>query len=405
MSEKKRKREGDDVGPRSEKRIATGQTQVDSVKVSLIPEENEWAPVVGMTISNIPGLSWPPNVPLKPYKKSRKNHASITGKTPLSASEHLLHTCAHPKIDYIAREEEGAAPNGSLNHYLGVYDPKSGQLQLVRARKLVLRSTVRPVPPSRGESLKRDNVSRRPVPINPLFPSRQATLNQIQGLSARNELGLTFGTKKSQRAIESLTKNAISPSKPRSLPGQPTRSTIDPTASAVLSSMSSSAPTREELQASVDESKPRPRPNLSADTPADVYPLEQLLGQGTLRQMTVKEWQDAIEAGEEILTKSRFVSHRVQAIVKSGDVRRLKTLKYLLLLLEWYNALQPARGKGGAGRQVPPPEKLQRELTGWSSLLVESVAQRFAEEGGRTLTRWHLDNLITHVCALAVTID
>ena len=163
-----------------------------------------------------------------------------------------------------------------------------------------------------------------------------------------------------------------------------------------------SLPTREELQAAVDESKPRPQPNLDAEKPAEVYPVDTLAGQGVLRQMTIKEWQDAVEAGEEILTKSRFVSHRIENIISSGDVRKLKTLKFLLLLLEWYGALQ-APTKGG-GRNVPNPEKLHTQLSNWSSSLVDGVTQRFAE-GNRTLTRWHLDNLITHICALAVTVD
>ncbi|KAL8926724.1 MAG: hypothetical protein Q9208_002798 [Pyrenodesmia sp. 3 TL-2023] len=346
------------------------------VKVSVLPEEDEWAPVV----ANTPGLSFPRNISLKPYKRTRKTHGSSTGRSIASMSEHLLHTSAHPKIDYIGRETEGSGSDSLLNHYLGVYDPQSGQLQLVRARKLILRSVVRPAPAPEEKALKQEN-----------------------GLSARNTLGLTFGTKKSQRAIESITKNAISPSKIR---GQPT-SAHNPIAQSVLSSMAanfSSMPTREHLQASVDDSKPRPKPNLDAETPAEAYPIEQLVGPGTLAQMTIKEWQDAIEAEEEILTKSRFVSRRVQAIVKSDDVRKLKTLKYLLLLIEWHNALIP--GRKGVGRKVLAPEKMHEKLDGWSSSLIDAVSQRFTSGGGsRDLTRWHLDNLVTHICALAITVD
>ncbi|KAL9008557.1 MAG: hypothetical protein Q9173_006330, partial [Seirophora scorigena] len=372
MSEKKRKRASHDAGQRPNKRAATLPSEPGLVEVSLIPEEDEWAPV----IANTPGVSFPPNTSLTPYAKARKNDTSSTGKSLLSKSEHLLHTSSHAKIDYIAREEEGGGAGGLLQHYLGMYDPQSGQLQLVRARKLVLRGSVRPVP-SPGEE----------------------AVNHTSDLSARNTLGLAFGTKKSQRAIDAITKNAISPSKQRSAPGH-----LDPIASAVVSSMAAPAPTRDELQAAVDESKPRPKPNLDAETPADVYPIEQLVGgPTTLAQMTVKGWQDTIDAGEEILTKSRFVSHRVQSIVKGGDVRRLKTLKYMLLLLEWYNALQTAPHKSST-RRVLPAEKLQQALTGWSSFVVDSVSRRFAE-GSVLVRRWHLDLLITHICALALTVD
>lgn len=202
-----------------------------------------------------------------------------------------------------------------------------------------------------------------------------------------------------------MTKNAISPLKPgRSAPGS-SQSTLDPVASAVVSSMAattSSMPTREDLQATADESKPRPQPQLTAERPADVYPMDQLVGKGILRQMTVKEWQDAVEGGEDILTKSRFVSHRIQNIVSSGDIRKIKTLKYMLLLLEWHGQLL-ATAKGG-GRKIPERERLFEKLGSWGSELVKHVNNRFAE-GGRTVSRWQLDKLITYICALAITID
>ncbi|KAI4111949.1 MAG: hypothetical protein LQ338_008343, partial [Usnochroma carphineum] len=321
MSEKKRKREGHDNDDRPEKRAATEHMQLNGVKVSLIPEANEWA----LFIAKTPGVSFPSNCPLKPYIKTgknnaSKNNASSIGQTLSSNSEHLLHTSAHPKIDYIGREEDGVGLDSWLNHYIGVYDPDTGQLQLVRARKLVLRSSVRHAQNPVEEAVKGTNVRR--CPTLGLPPLKAPTLNQPKGLSGRNTLGLTFGTKKSQRAIQALAKNAISPSKQRLAQGSPTTPTLDPTASAILSSVAattSSMPTREELQTQVDESKPRPRPTLNAGKPAEVYPIEELVGQGTLPQMMVKDWQDAIEAGEEILTKSRFVSHRVGAIVKNGD--------------------------------------------------------------------------------------
>ncbi len=216
---------------------------------------------------------------------------------------------------------------------------------------------------------------------------------------------MTFGTKKSQRAIQNLTNNAISPSKKGdSTAGEP-QATLDPVAAAVVSSMAAAGPsvtTREDLQAAIDKSKPRPHPNLNAEAPADVYPIDQLVGPGILRQLTVKDWQDAIEQREEILTHSRFVSHRIQRIVSEGEVRKIKTLKYLLLLIEWQNILLP--GPRGSGRKLPDRTQLREKLGKWDSELVDGVEKRFGD-GGRILNSWHLDNLITHICALAITVD
>ncbi|KAL8691112.1 MAG: hypothetical protein Q9218_003586 [Villophora microphyllina] len=377
MSEKKRKRTSQDAGGRPHKKTALDSMPAEVVKVSFLPEEDEWAPIVAST----PGLSFPSDLAMKPYKKPRKHNNASTGKSPIVVSEHLLHTSAHSKIDYVGKEEEAGEAEGLLKHYIGIYDEQSGLLDAVRARRIVVRGTLRPVETGTAEETEKP-----------------------QGLSAKSSLGLGFGSKKSQRAIQSFTKNAITPSKHgRTSPGS-SQVTLDPVASAIVSSMAtatSSMLSREDLQAAADESKPRPKPNLTTETLADVYPIEQLVGPGILRQMTVKEWQDAAESGEDILTKSRFVSHRILNIISSGDVRRIKTLKYLLLLLEWHGALVPA---GKSGRQVPEYEKLRDKLGSWGSELVRQVSERFAE-GGKVVNRWHLDNLITHICALVITID
>ncbi|KAL8810193.1 MAG: hypothetical protein Q9223_002184 [Gallowayella weberi] len=378
MHERKRKRDDGEANERAQKRTATEGAPTEVVKVAWIPDEDEWAPIIAST----PGLSFRPNLPMKPYKKPRKSNTSSTGKSPITTSEHLLQTSAHPKMDYTGREEEEVGTDALLNHYIGVYDPKSARLQLVRARKMTLRAKLRPT----------------------LADTEEET-NTAKGLSARSALGLTFGTKKSQRAIQNLTKNAISPVKQGRSEQSQQHSALDPVASAVVSSMAAAAPTvstREDFQAAIDNSAPRPRHNPDAETPAEAYPTDQLVGRGTLRQMTVKEWQDKVSDRQEILTKSRFVSHRIQRIASDGDVRLLKTLKYLLLLIEWNGLLLP--GPKGVGRKVPQGSQLQEIVDGWGSDLVDSVAKRFAD-GGRTLSRWQLDNLMTHICALCVTVD
>ena len=57
-------------------------------------------------------------------------------------NELLVQSSSHPTIDYLGREEEGGA-DSLLKHYLGVYDPTTGKLQVMEARKMVVRGTVR----------------------------------------------------------------------------------------------------------------------------------------------------------------------------------------------------------------------------------------------------------------------
>ena len=122
--------------------------------------------IPGATIADIfntastPGLSFPPNLALKPFNKPRIPNLSSTGRSHVTNSEHLLHTSAHPTIDYIGREEEGGGTDGLLSHYIGVYDPQSGGLQLMRARKLVLRRCLRATPTQVEQEAEAANVSR-----------------------------------------------------------------------------------------------------------------------------------------------------------------------------------------------------------------------------------------------------
>jgi hypothetical protein len=55
----------------------------------------------------------------------------------------LLHSTSHPRLDYTAKQDVAKGSKSSLNHYLGVYDPATGKLQLVEAKKMNISATVR----------------------------------------------------------------------------------------------------------------------------------------------------------------------------------------------------------------------------------------------------------------------
>lgn len=62
--------------------------------------------------------------------------------------ELLLKSESHPKLDYTAREEGQSSTEPRLKHYLGIFDPKTGELELIEAKKMVVRATVREKGPS-----------------------------------------------------------------------------------------------------------------------------------------------------------------------------------------------------------------------------------------------------------------
>lgn len=143
--------------------------------------------------------------------------------------------------------------------------------------------------------------------------------------------------------------------------------------------MDGSAPSalaREQEKHAIEEAKPGPKPHMQAETPADVYPLEELVGLDVLRVLPVRDWQESLEADEDILTTSRFVSGRMRATVSSGNVRIIKALKYLLLLVQWYHCLKP--GPRGT-KKLPSGKEMGADIGEIREDLREEMRRRFAD--------------------------
>ena len=81
------------------------------------------------------------SIHLKPYTKARRNVSSKSGS--IAARELILHSSEHPKLDYTAQEEESGGADALLKHYVGVYDPETGKMEVMEARKMVVRGSVR----------------------------------------------------------------------------------------------------------------------------------------------------------------------------------------------------------------------------------------------------------------------
>ena len=151
------------------------------------------------------------------------------------------------------------------------------------------------------------------------------------------------------------------------------------TATAVISSMPTSnlASNREELQAAMDKAKPRPKANLSAETPADVYKVEDLVGLDVLRVLDIQPWEEAVKNKRNIPLTSRFVAKRLVKVVQSKDLKRMKTLKYLLLLLQWQKCLKT--GSRGT-RKLPQKDTVQKAVPDADANVLDSIRKRFAPD-------------------------
>jgi DNA-directed RNA polymerase I subunit RPA49 len=91
-----------------------------------------------------PGISLPDSFPFDVYQKDEQPTAKRrkSGGLP-PPSEMALHSSAHRTIDYTAREERWKSVDTVLNHFLAVIDPRTGEVEVVQAKKMVVRGTVR----------------------------------------------------------------------------------------------------------------------------------------------------------------------------------------------------------------------------------------------------------------------
>ncbi|OAQ95193.1 RNA polymerase I associated factor [Purpureocillium lilacinum] len=375
-SSKKRKRDGDAAGKPKKKVVLDAPPA--TAKVSSVLRPKSCPPVIATT----PGLEVPRNVVFHSYQS--KDEARSKSKQPKHTidKEILLHSTAHRSLDYTAREEEPRGSKPLMKHYVGVYDPKTGKLEVVEAKKMVVRGQVR--------------AKQLPTASAKDIGARQTNMER------KTDLGQTFGTKKAKKAIRENVLNAIAPEKK---PGDGSPTKIDNAARAMLDSvgaLTSQMATREQLQAVVDEAKPVPKANLEATEIQDVYDPDVIIGSDILNLVPIREWQEKARHKEGIQIPSRFIAARVNAIAINDDaLTRLRVLRYMGFVLLFYLGTKPGKQKGT--RQLPSREKLRELLSPAPEAVVENIRRKFSDAG--TMRKFHIDLLMTHCCVFACIVD
>ncbi|KAF2261086.1 DNA-directed RNA polymeras-like protein I 49 kDa polypeptide [Lojkania enalia] len=367
MSEKKRKRR-DEGGGRPSKKAAIAP-QSGTLRVEFMEKNGAPGPVLAAT----PGLHYPAQILFKPYA-SRGHHPEL-----------LLQSSEHPRLDYTALEEKDGSSDSFLKDYIGVFDPATGKLQVVEVPKLTVRSTLR----SETEEM-REQIAR--------MEAAKETMT-----ARKHALAAEFGSKKSRKAIADITENAIMRSKAGDPNAGPKNEAV---ASAVLHGMADSTavmPTKKELAAAVDSSKPRPQPNLAAEYPADVYTIDTIVGSELMRLIEIKDWVDATAQGMAVQVASKFVAKRILKLAQTKEFQKLKVLRYIQLCINFNAALKTKNSKGP--RQIPPKDKLVSAMgPSTPGPVADAIRRKFASEANN-MPRWHIDNLMTHIAAAALIVD
>jgi DNA-directed RNA polymerase I subunit RPA49 len=266
----------------------------------------------------------------------------------------LLQSSEHPRLDFLAREEKDGSSESQLRDFVGVYDPRTSKLQLMPVRRLTVRSTLR-------------------IETEELH-NQQAKIDAAKGsmTARRHALAAEFGSKKSRKAIDDMTNNAIRD------PNTTNTSSVAQNVVQDMSNATASMPTKEDLAAQVDSSKPRPIANLAAEYPDDVYPIDMIVGKELMGIIPVKDWIDASEAGAGVNVPSRFVAKRITKLAKNKSIQKLKVLRFVLLCIKFNESLT-AKGKGP--KRVPFKDKLQTLMgDDVNEAVVNAIRRKFTSE-------------------------
>ena len=237
---------------------------------------------------------------------------------PGGKSSLLLQSSDHPTIDYIATESSTTdAAEKHVKHYIAVFDSASNKLQVMEAKKMTVRSTVR-VPDRESEDEEEQQVMAA--------PSSRAALTQA------------FGTKKSKRAVASLAENRL-----LAREGE----TDDPVSAAILNSIEEHDSDDDSADPTTSRAnKPLPPVNLDTEDITKVYDLSNLVfpcpWQTTLSQMPIAFWKDQVQKNKAISTKLRFISTRVGYLTEkhlrdpsnTENLQKVQLLRYIQLLAE-----------------------------------------------------------------------
>ena len=128
----------------------------------------------------------------------------------------------------------------------------------------------------------------------------------------------------------------------------------------------------------MDAAKPRPPPNLEAQSSQDIYPLSVLIGDDVLRQVHVQKWQDADRDRQNVQTSSLFVSNRINKVVKTKDTTKIKTLRYLLALIQFKQSLKKSPKNP---YRVPNKTEEQQHPVDAEPGVYEAINKKFAPGG------------------------
>ncbi|KAI1105956.1 RNA polymerase I associated factor, A49-like protein [Jackrogersella minutella] len=381
--EKKRKHR-EDGGQRPKKKVAiqtpSQPTQSNIIKVSSVQTAKSCPPV----IATAPGLCLPDSMKFQAYTTPQPTSSRRSKRTDSHTPNLLLHSSSYSKMDYTAKEDGPGGRESHLKHYIGVFDPKTGQLAVVEAKKLAVRGVVRAQKPPE------EDVRESEAPKSML--------------ELRNNLGEAFGTKKAKKALAAITENAIAPEQPITDAGESPQKLSSASLALMesINDVTKGMASTEDLQAQADAAKPIPPGNFDAKEIQDVYTPEGLIGSDILNAIPIRDWQEQLKKGVNKTMTSSFVANRLVAVGEGPNpVHRLRALRYLDLIIKFVKSSRMGKERGT--KRIPPRDKLREILQPAPEPVVENIRRKFSSNG--EMRKFHTDLVYTYCCALAAILS
>lgn len=350
-------------------------------------------------LATTPGLVVPEDVQFHTYAKKEPAGKKRKESSQGPPKDLLLHSSSHHTLDYTAREDRPKGTESLLKHYIAVFDPTSGDLKVIEARKMVVRGLVRSRKAGDAEFA---GLTEREVRAAISHLKSPLSLTSFQNRTeARDALGQAFGTKKAKRAITSKAENAIDQG--RNPDG--TSRKLGASDLALMDSIkdtTANMATPEELQAVVDQARPVPKGNYQAQDVEDVYNPSEIIGKEVLNAIPILDWKEKTKKGEPIEVVSRFVANRVIRVAAGESASlRLKILRYYLWLVIFYNSARMGKERGT--KSIAQRDKLREQMAPAPEVVIENIRRKFSDNG--VMRKLHMDLLFTHCCVFASIID
>ncbi|KAI5819955.1 RNA polymerase I associated factor, A49-like protein [Pyronema omphalodes] len=294
-------------------------------------ETTNFPPIVASTA----GIAFP-DLPFTPYARVD----SAASKKKKSRPEYLLHG-TNARLDYEGLEDSSEL----VKHYVGIYDPATGTVELHLAPAVQVKSSVKA---HRQRDLENQN------------KGSESTFAE-----SRVALGKAFGTRKAQSALTSREINKVDASGVDANVG-----------SAILGHVEENTkdmPSTEELGKSLQSDKPLPKYNKDAEKVADIYRREDLISEEEWNSLWIKDWVENNLAD----TKFVYVKTRATRLLEDhGDkkyAKELKILKYIASLMDFFVVQSKARGK------LMPLHKAKGMFKHTPPAVIEAFYEKFAE--------------------------